>query len=99
MKIFRGIEPTEQQVTNFKNNLKLLDQLLGNNKYAAGSDLTIADLSLLATLSVLIVNDYKDLTENAPNAKKYVDRLPKELPYYNEVNGGIGEAFKEFIKK
>jgi len=95
MKVFRGVEPTEAQITSFKNNLKTLDSLIGTNKYAAGADLTIADLSLLATLSYLVVNDFKDLND-VPNVKKYYERLSKELPYYNEINGGIGEAFKKF---
>ncbi|CAG2171673.1 unnamed protein product, partial [Oppiella nova] len=95
MKLFRGTEPTEAQVKSFQSNLKTLDQLIGHNKYAAGSALTIADLSLVATLSVLFATENKELKE-VPNVVKYYEGLKKELPYYNEVNGGLAEAFKQF---
>jgi glutathione S-transferase len=95
MKLFRGTEPTEAQVKGFQSNLKTLDQLIGHNKYAAGSALTIADLSLVATLSVLFATENKELKE-VPNVVKYYEGLKKELPYYNEVNGGLAEAFKQF---
>ena len=93
-KMYSGAEPTEQQVTNFKNNLKLLDTLIGDNKYVAGNELTIADLSIVATITTLAINDFKDLAD-APNVKRWLDRLTKELPYYEEINGGVGEAMKE----
>ncbi|XP_054159968.1 uncharacterized protein LOC128958178 [Oppia nitens] len=95
-KIFRGIEPTEQSITTFKNNLKLLETLIGDNKYVTGNELTIADLSVLATLSSLLVNDFKDLDE-VPKVKAYNERLQRELPYYAEVHTGVAETLKQFI--
>ena len=98
MPIFRGTEPTEQQLTNFKNNLKILDTLIGSNKYVAGNDLTIADLSVLASTTILEINDFKDLNEY-PNIKRWFDKLRKELPYYEEVNGGVAETFRQMAQK
>ena len=96
MPLFRGTEPTEQQTTNYKNNLKLMDTLIGANKYVTGNELTIADLSVLASTTILEINDYKDLTDY-PNLKAWFDRIRKELPYYEEVNGGIKEIFQQMI--
>ena len=93
-KIYRGAEPNEQQITNFKNNLKVLDALIGDNKYVAGNELTIADLSVLSTTTSLALNDYKDL-DDVPNVKRWFEGLTKELPYYEEVNGGVAEHMKQ----
>ena len=97
-KIYRNEEPSEQQLTNFKNNLKVLDQLIGDNKYVAGNDLTIADFSVLVSTTVLGVNDYKDMND-FPNIKRWFERLTKELPFYEEVNGGVAEAYKERLNQ
>ena len=91
-------EPTEQQMTNYKNILKLLDTLIGDNKYVTGDELTIADLSVLASTTVLENTDYKDLAD-VPNLKAWFDRIRKELPYYEEVNGGVREIVKELVAK
>ena len=40
MKNLTGVEPTEDKVNALKNNLKLLDQLIGDNKYLTGDVLT-----------------------------------------------------------
>ena len=93
-KLYKGVDPSEQEVTNFKNNLKLLDTLIGDNKYVTGNELTIADLSVLASTTVLAINDFSDLND-VPNVKQWFDRIRKELHYYQEVNGGVAEAFKQ----
>ncbi|CAG2171954.1 unnamed protein product, partial [Oppiella nova] len=67
MKALFGIVPTDQQITNYKNSLKLIDTLIGNNKYVAGGEhLTIADLSVLATTTLLSINDFEDFNDH-PN--------------------------------
>ena len=96
--LFRGTEPTEQQRKNFDNSLKLLDTLIGSNNYVTGDDLTIADLSLFASTTMLGLNDYKDVEEYS-NVKAWFQRLQKELPYYEEVNGGVVEHFKARIQE
>ena len=79
-----GADPTEDKVTAHKKNLDLLDQLIGSNKYLAGNDLTLADLSVLATLS------YTDIVKYDMSAYKNVERwrsdLKKEVKDYDEIN-------------
>ena len=94
--MFRGTPVTEQHIKSLQDNLKLLDTLIGQNKYVAGNELTIADLSILASTTFLGLKDYKDL-ENVPNVKEWYFRLQKELPYYEEVNGGVIETLKSLI--
>ncbi len=68
MKIFCGIEPTEAQLKSFNDNLKLLDTLIGGNGYVTKNTVTIADLSLLASVSNLFLTDYH--MTDYPNVKK-----------------------------
>ena len=96
IKIFRGVEPHENAVKNFKNNFNVLNDFIGNNKYVAGNELTIADISYLATISSLAINDYKDLDE-FPNVKNWFFRVQKELPYFEEINGKVPELLKQLI--
>jgi len=95
-KLFRGIEPTEEKVQAVKNNLKLLDTLIGDNKYVAGTHLTIADLSFLASSTVFVATDY-DLSDY-PHVKEWLERLQTELPYFDEINGKLKEEFKAAVE-
>jgi len=94
-KIFRGIEPTEADLTALKNNLKLLDTLIGGNRYVASNKLTIADLALVITVGTLVDFDY-DFREYS-NVKQWFDRLKNDLSYFDEINGSVKEEFKALI--
>ena len=92
-----GSDPPEDKVTAHKKNLELLDQLIGNNKYLAGNDLTLADLSVLATLS------YADIAKYDMSAYKNVERwrsqLKKEVKSYDEINVFTDEEIKVAFEK
>ncbi|CAG2170514.1 unnamed protein product [Oppiella nova] len=94
---FMGSEMSEENKTKFNDTIKLLDQLIGNNKYVTGSGLTIADLSLLATTSLLIIFDM-DLSPY-PNFKTWLTGLSEELPYYDEINKFENEDIMGFMAK
>ncbi|CAG2105335.1 unnamed protein product, partial [Medioppia subpectinata] len=84
-KLLTGADPPPEKVLAFKNNLKLFDQLLGDNHYATGAEhLTIADLTLLASTAVLLAIQY-DLSD-CPNVERYLNTLSNELPYYAMIN-------------
>ena len=59
-----------------------MDQLIGSNKYLDGNELTLADLSVLATLTSV------DIAKDDMSAHKNVERwrlqLEKEVKNYNE---------------
>ncbi|CAG2166244.1 unnamed protein product [Oppiella nova] len=84
MKAFGGADPPEDKIIAMKNNLKLFDQLIGDNKYLTGDDLTIADLALLVTNSALLLANV-DLSEY-PNVKRWLTSLTTGLPYFTEFN-------------
>ena len=75
--------------------LKLLDDSLSNQKYVAGNELTLADLSVLASLTLFDGFDY-DYSE-FKNITEWSNRLKSELPYYDEVNKEATEMFKQFV--
>ena len=79
-----GVDAPEEKVIAFKNNLKLADQLIGDQKYVTGDELTIADLSLLAITSMLHIFQF-DVTDY-PNFKRWLSSIKSELPYYAEIN-------------
>ena len=84
MPLFTGKPATEEVLKAFNDNLKLANQLIGDNKYLLGDHLTIADLSVLATTSGLISTDH-DFTD-IPNVKRWIKDLISTLPYYSEIN-------------
>jgi len=96
-KMMTGVDPPEDKVNALKNSLKVLDQLIGSNRYVTGDQLTIADLSLLATTTYLDWGDY-DLSEYA-NYKRWFNALKSELKYYQEVNGITKEELNETMAK
>ncbi|CAG2170515.1 unnamed protein product [Oppiella nova] len=94
---FMGLEMSEENKTKFNDTIKLLDQLIGNNKYVAGSNLTIADLSVLATTNSLIIFDM-DLSPY-PNFKTWMTGLTEELPYFDEINKFENEDIMGYMAK
>jgi len=77
--------------------LELLDSQLSKSKYAIGSQLTIADLSLLNSVDLLTnCMDY-DISEFKFVAG-WQARLKRELPYYREVAEDGIENLRNFIR-
>lgn len=82
--LLRGEDPEPEKVQVYKDKLALLDTLLAGKKYAAGDTLTLADLSLLATISTVACIDF-DLS-GYRNITLWLKGLETELPYHNEIN-------------
>ena len=92
-----GFPVSEQAEKALKDNLKLLEQLIGDKKYLVGDQVTLADLSILASTRGLISMDH-DLTE-LPNFKRYATTLPNELAYFDEINDFNKEEVMAFVDK
>lgn len=56
--IFTGIKQDQAKYEKFTNALSFLDKFLENGKYAAGTTLTVADLSLAVSISTIQVNNF-----------------------------------------
>jgi glutathione S-transferase len=95
-KTYLGTEPTEEQLTSFKNSLKLLDTMIGSNGFVAANHMTIADLSLLSSSTIFSYVNY-DLSDY-PNVKQWYEKLQNDLPYFKEVNERAKKAMDERIR-
>ena len=78
-----GVEPPPEKLVAFDNNMKLADQLIGDNKYLTGDHLTIADLSILAN-TVFIIFSSVDLS-GYPNFRRWANYLQTSLPYFADI--------------
>ncbi len=96
MKIYGGTELTEEQSTSLKNNLKLVDTMIGSNGFVAANHMTIADLSLLSGSTIFSYVNY-DLSDY-PNVKQWYEKLQNDLPYFKEVNERAKQAMDERIR-
>lgn len=92
-----GAPPNEDKLKAFKEKLELLDKLIGQNKYVTGDNLTIADLSIFAGLSIFPVINF-DYSEYQ-NVKRWYDDLMKENPIISELNKKVTEGLAEFQQK
>lgn len=96
-KLFDGNELEAKNEVKLKFSLELMDQFLAKNKYMAGDQLTLADISLLASMTFPIIMEY-DLT-GYTNLDNWIHRIQKELPYYDEINQKPIDDFKEYLRQ
>ncbi|XP_016958514.1 glutathione S-transferase 1-like [Drosophila biarmipes] len=74
-----------------------LETFLGDNDYIAGGQLTIADFSIVSTVTSLEAIVELDAAKY-PKVSAWIKRLQK-LPYYEEANGNGARTFGDIIKK
>jgi glutathione S-transferase len=87
----KPIDPEAEK--SYREKLSLLETLMGGNRYLTGDTLTVADLSILALLSLVDVLSY-DLS-GFPKLFEWMNRLKSELPYYSELNQVYIDEFKQ----
>ncbi|CAG2158280.1 unnamed protein product [Oppiella nova] len=80
-----------------KEALQILNDSLAVQRFVAGNEITLADLSVLASLSLAEVFDY-DMISTYDNVKEWSDRLKRDLPYYEEINKEPITLFKAYVK-
>ncbi|KAK8783718.1 hypothetical protein V5799_009919 [Amblyomma americanum] len=92
-------KPTPEEIAAFEENvLGNLNRHIGKHRsYAVGDCLTLADLSLLAHLSLCL--ELPVLRSNKfPDLQVYYDRVKSEVPYFDEINQHGIEMLNERIK-
>jgi len=94
--LMSGEAPDEKRANALKQSLDYIDIFLDKSRYCAGDHLTIADFSILASVTQLEGMDYK--VSSYPNLFKWVQRLKKELPYYESCNTAGIEMFRTWAK-
>lgn len=78
-------------VDSFKKYLGTLDLIIANKSYLVGGNRTLADLSILCTLTTTELIDF-DLKPYA-NVFRWINGLKNELPYYTEL---VSDKIKDF---
>jgi len=94
--LMSGEDADERKANALKQSLEYLDLFLEKSPYVAAPHLTIADFSLLASVTQLEGMDYRITAY--PNLYKWVERLKAELPYYESCNTAGIEMFKTWAK-
>ena len=78
--------------------LTLLEIFLINNDYVAGEHLTIADISILANVTMLEVTVEFKLS-SYPNIWNWINRLRKELYYFDQLTQEAFVEMRQFIEE
>ncbi|KAG8224468.1 hypothetical protein J437_LFUL003191 [Ladona fulva] len=94
--LMSGESPEHQKANALKQNLDYLDIYLEESPYAAGESLTIADLSILASVTHLEAVDFR--YEGYTHVSAWAKKLKAELPYYNACNKEGIEVFQKWAK-
>ncbi|KAF2885297.1 hypothetical protein ILUMI_20885 [Ignelater luminosus] len=92
--LFGGASYDPDKLAKCQEALKFLDTFLEGQEYAAGSNLTLADLSLVATVSSFDVLKF-DLSPYK-NVAKWYEKVKATAPEYEEANGKNVLIFKQF---
>ena len=74
-----------------------MNDLIGDKKYLIGDHLTIADLSVSATLSHQLILGC-DLSEY-PDLKRWLLDMKADVPYFDEINGISSEQLMAYLMK
>jgi glutathione S-transferase len=93
----RPVTDLDEREKKMKDTLKQFDTLMMDKKYVAGENLTVADLSLLSTITSLMALDF-DYSSHA-NVTKWINRLQAELPYYDNYVTQAVAQLKAWINK
>lgn len=93
--IFLGGSDDVEKLKKVEDALGFLDTFLDKQNYVAGHHLTIADISLIATVSTVEVIAI-DINK-FPNVKKWVEKVKRTVPGYDINEAGLAD-FKRFIE-
>ncbi|XP_049519589.1 glutathione S-transferase 1 isoform X7 [Dermacentor silvarum] len=86
-RFFLKTKPTAEEVTAYEENVvKGLQHLVGNNNYAVGDKVTLADLAIVSHLTLALEIDCIDHAKY-PKLASYYERMKSELPYFEEIYG------------
>nr|ATE81124.1 glutathione S-transferase [Helicoverpa armigera] len=93
--IFGGAKADEALLKKLEEALQFLNTFLEGQKYAAGDKLTLADLSLVATVSTI---DAVDISlKEYPNVEKWFELVKATAPGYQEANEAGLKAFRAMV--
>ncbi|XP_055947256.1 glutathione S-transferase 1-like isoform X3 [Argiope bruennichi] len=94
--LFKGESADPEKAEGFKKALNLLEGFLTKTAYVAGDNITLADFSIIASLSFAEAADYS--YADYPKITAWMEKLKSEIPSYKEINEVPLQQFKEFLK-
>ncbi|KAF5279673.1 hypothetical protein FQR65_LT15308, partial [Abscondita terminalis] len=92
--MFAGASYDPEKLSKLKDGVKIFDTLLEGHEYAVGNNLTVADLSLVATVSTIDVMGF-DLSPYK-NVQRWFANVKANAPGYEEANGKNVQIFKQW---
>lgn len=92
---FGGAPSDPAKYAKMEEAFSFLNTFLEGQTWVAGSNLTIADLALVASVSTYDVVGFP--VKNYPNVQAWYERVQKTAPGY-EVNASGAEAFKQLFE-
>lgn len=95
--VFAGAPADPAKLEKLTGALGLLDKFLEGQNYAAGKNLTIADLTLIATTTTAEAMSY-DMTP-FKNITRWAAKIKGEAPKYQETNADGVKEFKALVDK
>ncbi|KZC14172.1 Glutathione S-transferase 1-1 [Dufourea novaeangliae] len=85
-----------EQYQKLQGAFEVLNNFLEGQDYATGRYLTIADLSLAATVSTAEIFNFE--LENYPNVTKWMEKMKTSAPGYRKANGEGVQIFKNVLE-
>lgn len=96
--VFLGHPSDPEKEEYFQKALEMFDTILGKTTYAAGNHLTLADISLFASLTYGVqIGGYS--LESYPKISGWFEKLKKEIPNHKEINEVPLQEYAEFLKE
>lgn len=95
--LFAGEPADEGRLSKLHESLAMLNRFLDGQTYLIGNSLTLADLTLVATVSSI---DYAEISlDKYPNVLKWYTLVQKTAPSYKEANVQGLEIFQDTVRK
>lgn len=93
--VFGGAPADKEKLAKIDDALQLLNTFLDGQKFCAGPNLTVADLSLIASVSSFEASDID--FKKYPNIKRWYETVKTSAPGYQEANEKGLDAFKGLV--
>ncbi|XP_075975919.1 glutathione S-transferase 1-1-like [Anticarsia gemmatalis] len=93
--VFGGAPADADKKAKIEDALQLLNTFLDGQKYVAGPNLTVADLTIIASVSSFEASDID--FKKFPNIKRWYETVKSTAPGYQEANEKGLDAFKGLV--
>lgn len=95
--LFKKLPGDPEKLKKVESAMELFDTFLKDSKYAAGNEITLADFSLVASVSTFVGLGY-DISKY-PNVAKWFELCKETVPGYSLNQAGVDEFVTYFKNK